>query len=136
MGVLIGVLGLLVTGAVPASAAGSDKITDSRSWRVELLRTGGFAGVHELYTAYRYDPRQNEDVFTLADSAEFKSLRGEYPPKSWCCDFFEYDLTVWYEDGTIKDIVTQDTAVAPDVLWKVIRLMTAVPAAASPRLAP
>lgn len=125
---LAGALGLLGASAlvVPAYAAADRNLTEAPAYRVELHRTGGFIGVDDYFVAYRGEPG-SEELFEIVDGPEFQSLGGSYLPKSRCCDRFMYQLKVWYADREVKAIATMDGGDAPDVLWKVIRLLSTTP---------
>lgn len=125
---IAGALGLLGASAlvVPARAAAERNLTEALAYRVELHRTGGYLGVDDYFVAYRGEPG-SETLFEIVDGAEFQSLNGSYLPKYRCCDRFMYQLKVWYADREVKAITTMDGGDAPDVLWKVIHLLTTTP---------
>lgn len=134
LSVLAGALGLLGAAAlvVPAQAAplravperkiAEGKITEAPGYRVELHRTGGFMGVDDYFVVYRQEPG-NEELFAIVDGVEFQSLNSSYLPQNRCCDMFFYEVTARYADGTVKTIETMDSGHAPELLWRVIRLM-------------
>ncbi|WP_130512010.1 protealysin inhibitor emfourin [Krasilnikovia cinnamomea] len=109
-------LGLAVIGG-PASAAA---ISASQ---VTLIRTGGFAGVHDCYvvdstTVHADTPR----LMQLVSSWQFRRLDATYPASTQGADRFVYTVVVRYGHRWTKTVHTIEGADAPAVLWQTISL--------------
>ena len=121
---LFGLAAAALTQPGAATAAGAAPPTTPVANRVELLRTGGFTGVPVTFTVdagqVGHDGAQ---LLRLVATPEFLALAPRYGPKNPCCDFFLYTLTVTYDGGTTKTVLTSDAAEdAPEILSTVIRL--------------
>lgn len=91
--------------------------------RIDLTRSGGFAGVTRRFVVDRTNAAPDAGrVLMLAGLSEFRVLDSVYFPPRRCCDHFQYDLTVLYSDGASKKIRTWSNAEAPAILFEVIRL--------------
>src|SRR5690606_25249121 len=90
------------TGAEPdGDGQGGPAASEPAVESVTLTRAGGVAGVQEAWKIGPTDPGLRR-VFEAAsrealDEVEAGDGHAGKPP---CCDFFQYDLVVRYEDGT------------------------------------
>ncbi|GAB1646296.1 hypothetical protein KRMM14A1259_67190 [Krasilnikovia sp. MM14-A1259] len=91
--------------------------------RVTVIRTGGFAGVHDSYvvdsTTVHVD---TEHLMQLVSSLQFRRLDATYPASTPGADRFVYTVTVRYGHGWTKTVRTVEGADAPAVLWQTINL--------------
>jgi hypothetical protein len=71
-------------------------------WRIEVVRTGGFAGVRKPATASRADLSDEE-----AESLRALVERAEGPPADPMPDAFQYDLTIIDGSGRRHVTVTE-----------------------------
>ncbi|RJQ71016.1 hypothetical protein D5S17_28500 [Pseudonocardiaceae bacterium YIM PH 21723] len=90
---------------------------------VQVLQTGGFAGVHDLYTVDK-DNRATEkaELYGKVTGADFRSLKDEYRTPNNCRDQFGYEITVKYADGQSKKVTTEDCSQKPQLVTDVIGL--------------
>lgn len=96
-------------------------------------KTGGFAGVMEttvIYAdgfiendqgeSYQASPQEIESLVTTATAAGFFDLNRNYIPEGYCCDFFNYSLTIRDCDQA-NTVMTADQAPGtPAELWQII----------------
>jgi hypothetical protein len=68
---------------------------------VTMTRTGGYAGVHETWKVGPSDAGHGR-VFEAASPEALADVGTDSGPagKPPCCDFFQYDLIVRYDDGS------------------------------------
>ena len=74
----------------------------ARDWRIEVVRTGGFAGVRKRVTVTRAD-LSDED----ADSLRVLVETAEPPPADPMPEAFQYDLTITGDSGRWRVTVSE-----------------------------
>jgi hypothetical protein len=84
-----------------ADAGDNETDTGPAVESVTMTRTGGIAGVHETWKIGPSDAGHGR-VFEAASPEALDDVgSGSGPPgKPPCCDFFQYNLIVRYDDGT------------------------------------
>jgi hypothetical protein len=91
--------------------------------RVELTRTGGFAGVR-LHSSANVDalpPEQAAALADLIDQVDFAALEGQPNQQAWP-DEFRYDLTVIRGDRRHR-VVIGDRSAPPELRALLARLV-------------
>jgi hypothetical protein len=91
---------------------------------VDLVRSGGVIGVPVTFTVdAAHFGEEGARLMRMVSSPEFLALKPVYGPTNPCCDFFEYTLTVTYNGGNTRTVVTSEIAEdVPDILIDAIRL--------------
>ena len=113
--------------ATPASDGVPDDEVTGEGY-IKFHKTGGFAGVDQIWIIYRsgrvvmddggeftLDVERNNRIWSHIDDGSFFALEGEYLPKNTCCDFFQYEITV-VDEGRKHTVVTMDEAEMPPTL--------------------
>ncbi len=114
--------------------------TKSEGVLIIFERSGGIAGIHEIWRFYgdgrvireerirgtpfvaRLPAENIERVARHLIETGFLELADEYMPTNPCCDLFTYRLTLVYE-GKTKTVTTMDFAEQPRALVEALRVV-------------
>ncbi|MGB9890537.1 MAG: hypothetical protein ACPLTQ_12855 [Anaerolineae bacterium] len=106
-------------------------------------RSGGLAGVHEVWRFYeddrvvkteqhrntteeaQFQPGVVKDAVQRIVEGGFLDLADEYMPANRCCDRFTYRLTIVYE-GSVKTVTTMDGAERPPALASALAVVNSL----------
>jgi hypothetical protein len=103
---------------------------------IVFQKTGGFAGVNEtsvIYVdgliendkseSYQATPDVVEGLVTTAEGIGFFDLKNNYVPEGYCCDFFNYSLTI-RDCEKVHTVMTADAV--PDSPIELQELVTTI----------
>ena len=112
---------------------GEDGVTVPENAVAVFQKTGGFAGIEEttfIYADGHIENNKNESaqvppevvdtLVSTAVDAGFFDLDRSYVPENYCCDFFNYSLTIRDCDQVHTVITADEVPGTPTELWQII----------------
>jgi hypothetical protein len=109
------------SGGLPTTPASTGQV---EATVVTVHRTGGIAGVDDSWTVRANSPGDLSPpaaaaVLRIASSPAFQAVEPTKPTQV-CCDFFTYDVTVSYSDGSHIRLQTDDSSSQPAPLSELL----------------
>ena len=86
---------------------------------ISMRRTGGVAGVHDQWRLKPGDEFSDQAFELASRRSELEAEAAALKDEPVCCDFFVYDLTVRYADGSSLRAVLDEDPQA-ELLWDLV----------------
>jgi hypothetical protein len=118
-------LALTGCGSDDADPSSSDKTNPTESpesgpavQSVSMTQSGGIAGIHQTWEVGPSDAG-HDAVFEAASTEALEGVEGATgePP---CCDFFQFDVTVQYADGSTESLRMYESSAADPALGDLV----------------